>query len=92
MSIKQEVNAPLILTIGAVAGVLFLIVVMGLQAWWLWAEQGQIQANDAAAGHDDVRTLLDNQRARLERSGNIDGKTYLPIGDAMNEIAGAESD
>ncbi len=86
MSIKQEVNAPLILTIGAVAGVLFLIIVMGLQAWWLWAEQGQIQANYAAGTHDDVRIMLDQQRATLQRSGEVDGKAKMPIEAAMDQI------
>lgn len=86
MSIKQEVNAPLILTIGAVGGVLFVIIVFGLQAWWLWAEGGEMRSKTAAGGNVEMRQLHDEQRAHLARSGEIDGKMMIPIEIAMERI------
>lgn len=35
MAMRQEVNAPLILTVGAVSGVMVLVVMIGLHAWYL---------------------------------------------------------
>ena len=42
MAIKQDVNAPLILTIGIVSGLLLLVIVFGLEAWFVREENVEI--------------------------------------------------
>ena len=41
-AIKQDVNAPLILTIGVVSGLLLLVIVFGLEAWFVREETTEI--------------------------------------------------
>jgi hypothetical protein len=39
MAMRQEVNAPLILTVGTVSGVMVLVLMIGLHAWYLNEER-----------------------------------------------------
>jgi hypothetical protein len=86
MAIKQEVNAPLIITIGAVAGFLFLIIVMGLQAWYLWAEQGELQAKYGGARNVELQAMLEQQAGRLASARFENGRASIPIEQAMDVI------
>lgn len=51
MAYKQEVNVPLLMTIGIVSGVLLLVIVIGTQAWYQAEAQQEVmlEANEAAA-------------------------------------------
>lgn len=87
MSIKQEINAPLILTIGAVGGFLFLVIVIGLQAWFLWARQIEVRSKWDAAGRGEAVTMLQSQQARISNYAITgDGRATIPIDVAMQAI------
>ncbi|HEX4053594.1 MAG TPA: hypothetical protein VHX86_04955 [Tepidisphaeraceae bacterium] len=49
MAYKQEVNVPLLMTIGIVSGILLLVIVIGTQAWYQAEEQEEtmLKANEA---------------------------------------------
>ena len=42
MAIKQDVNAPLILTVGVVSGLMLLVIMFGLEAWFGYEENREI--------------------------------------------------
>lgn len=87
MAFKQEINAPLILTIGAVGGILCLLIVMGLQAWFLWAEQGEVRQKFQAARNIELQSMIDAQEAKLRVASRLeDGRTTIPIDQAMQVI------
>lgn len=89
MAIKQDVNAPLIVTIGIVSGLLLLVIVFGLQAWFVREEHAEIVEKWDAAGRSPYVELRAEQRAMIEKDG-IDEKTKqrkLSIAQAMQVIA-----
>jgi hypothetical protein len=49
MAFKQEVNVPLIFTIGVISGVLLLVIVIGMQAWYQSEEQNEIALKNSEA-------------------------------------------
>lgn len=87
MSIKQEVNAPLILTIGAVGGFLFLVIVIGLQAWFLWAREMEVRSKWDIAGRTEAARMIDQQQTRISHYAITgDGRAVVPIDVAMQAI------
>ena len=42
MAFKQEVNVPLIFTIGVVSGIMLLVIVIGTQAWYQSEEINEV--------------------------------------------------
>ena len=82
MAIKQEVNAPLIVTIGVVSGFLLLVVVFGVQAWFVREERDEIADKWREAKNVQLDDLRSAQRAKIESSGG----TMIPIEKAMQEI------
>ncbi len=87
MTIKQEINATLILTIGAVGGFLFLVIVIGLQAWFLWAEQIEVRSKWDATGLGDAAIMIQEQQARISNYAITgDGRAVIPIDVAMKAI------
>ena len=89
MAIKQDVNAPLIVTIGIVSGILLLVVVFGLQAWFVSEENAEIQGKWDAAKYTQLIDLRAEQEAKIKRDG-VDEKTKgrtISIDKAMQVIA-----
>ena len=90
MSIKQDVNAPLIVTIGAVSGLLLLVVVFGLQAWFVREEQAEIDEKWTMASYTQLIDLRASQRERIHREGAVEEGgakvRMLPIDQAMQII------
>ena len=64
MAMKQEVNAPLIFTVGIVAALLLLVFIIGTQAWFLAAERDEIARKWEQAGNP----WLDNLRREQTRN------------------------
>jgi hypothetical protein len=88
MAIKQDVNAPLIVTIGIISGLLLLVIVFGLQAWFVREEQAEIAGKWAEAGKSPYVDLRAAQRATIEKGG-VDEQTKartIPIEQAMQVI------
>ena len=90
MSIKQDVNAPLIVTTGVVSGLLLLVVVFGLQAWFVREERAEIEDKWNMAANTQLIDLRSSQRDRIHREGSVkEGDatvTMMPIDKAMQII------
>jgi hypothetical protein len=67
MAIKQDVNAPLILTVGVVSGLMLLVVMFGLEAWFGYEETAEMDRKwtvaPVAAQVDEIRA---GQLAKIE--------------------------
>ena len=49
MAFKQEVNVPLIFTIGVISGIMLLVIVIGTQAWYQSEELDEVTTKAAEA-------------------------------------------
>jgi len=101
MAFKQEVNVPLILTIGIVAGIMILVIVIGTQAWFQGEEANEIalKAQEASARALDPNSptvtfaeLKQGQKDALAAKPHWVDETKkdrmtMPIDDAMNYLA-----
>jgi hypothetical protein len=91
MAIKQDVNAPLILTIGVVSGLLLLVVIFGLQAWFVREERAEIAEKWEVSPNTYAQDLRAAQRARIHREGPVkegDAQVRMvPVETAMQVIA-----
>jgi hypothetical protein len=86
MAFKQEVNVPLILTIGIVSGIMLLVIVIGTQAWFQNEEQSEIAAKAMEFPHQGLIDLQNGQRANINSYRWVDqknGVVAIPIGRAM---------
>jgi len=100
MAFKQEVNVPMILTTGIISGILILVIVIGMQAWYTSEEQNEIavKADEAAAAALDsqlpnktVAELLNGQKLALVAKPHwVDDKkkdrVAIPIEDAKTYL------
>jgi hypothetical protein len=83
---KQEINVPLVVTIGAVSGFLLITLVIGVQAWYLSEEQAEIESK---ADSSPVQELVDAKEQQKHLSdaphwADKDHKTLvIPIEQAM---------
>lgn len=86
MAIKQEVNVPLVLTIGVVAGLILIVLVIGVQGWYQSAENDQMAEK---ADHYPNTDLIDLKAAQIDRISQyrwVDQKNNvvaIPIDQAM---------
>jgi len=85
VAIKQEVNSPLIVTVGVVSGLLLLVVVFGVQAWFVREERDEITQKWEVSKNTQLEDIRTAQRAKIESSGG----TMIPIEKAMQEIVKA---
>ena len=83
MAIKQEVNSALIVTLGVISGLLLVVILIGLQAWFRYEENTEIQAKWARSRNVQLDRILDEQRARITRTG----PTTIPVERAMRLVA-----
>lgn len=69
MAIKQEANSAVILTIGAMSGLLILVIYLGVEAWFRTEERAEQDVQWQNNPNVWLDTLRENQRANL---GGID--------------------
>ena len=90
MTSKQPVNAPLILTVGAISVMLLVVIMFGIEAWFRFEERNEIEAkyNQVSAVPTALASLKKAQIDDIERTGpSADGKVhYVKIEDAMQAI------
>jgi len=92
MAIKQDVNSPLIVTIGVVSGLLLLVAVFGVQAWFFREEQDELDTKWKSAPNVQLDNMKADQRAQIETVGyNRDdkdkkGRKTIPIEVAKQKI------
>jgi hypothetical protein len=80
MAMRQEVNAPLILTVGAVGGVLTVVLMVGVHAWFLNEEGKEVAKKERMGEPLSLVHLRDQQEAKLKTAP-------VPIDAAMHRIA-----
>jgi hypothetical protein len=89
MAIKQDVNAPLIVTIGVISAMLLLVAVFGVQAWFFHEEDTTLSQKWDAAPNVQYNDMRDDQRHQIETAGVSRGKEKfrtIPIEVAMQKI------
>jgi hypothetical protein len=89
-AIKQEVNTPLILTVGVVSALLLLVVTFGLEAWFVREENAEIEAKWRAAPNQWLDAIRTEQQAKIHSTaGWVDDKKTawrIPIAEAEKAI------
>ncbi len=95
MAQRQQPNVALLITIGAVSGFLFLVMVIGVQAWF------QYEVKEEVARKWDstpIQPLTDQRKAQLDNINNyrwIDrskDRVAIPIDQAMKIVAQGKFD
>ena len=78
MAFKQEVDVPLLFTVGVVSAVLLLVIVIGMQAWYQSEEQEEVMLGNAqAAQRADSLGLPDPTFAELKH-GQLENLAAKP--------------
>jgi hypothetical protein len=101
MAFKQEVNVPLLFTIGVVSGIMILVIVIGTQAWYQSEELNEValKADEATQrSMDGASPTKSFAELKQEQMLALNGKTHwtdpakkvragVPIEDAMDYLA-----
>jgi hypothetical protein len=90
MAMKNEVNIGLIITIGAASALLLLIVLVGAQAGFLYAENGELLRKWDMSKNEALKTARDDQTAHISHKAVVDadkGIYAIPINQAMEIVA-----
>ncbi|HZK82805.1 MAG TPA: hypothetical protein VFC46_17110 [Humisphaera sp.] len=69
MAMKQEANTPIVLTIGAVSGLLILVIYFGVEAWFRQEEKIEL---DAQWDMSPNTWLMDMRQTQKSHLGGID--------------------
>jgi hypothetical protein len=77
-AIKQDVNAPLILTVGVVSALLLLVVAFGLEAWFVWEEHTWTERKWHGFQNMDLVDLRKAQEAKITNAGFADEQKTQP--------------
>jgi hypothetical protein len=86
VAIKQEVNVPLVVTIGIVAGIFLLVIVIGMQAWYQSEENNELTAKENLFPNQPLIDLKTSQTARINQYRWMDqanNVVAIPIDKAM---------
>ncbi|MGD1276989.1 MAG: hypothetical protein ABR964_07185 [Tepidisphaeraceae bacterium] len=86
MPMKQEVNVPLVLTIGIVSGVLLVVMIIGTEAWYRSEEQSEIAAKAREYPYQPLIDLKASGSKRISEYRWVDrnnGVVAIPIERAM---------
>jgi hypothetical protein len=86
MAYKDDANSPFIITVGAVGGFLVIVIVIGLQAWFMSEEQAELDHKYAGVVNQELQDVRQQQRTNLTTYRWIDrnkGIAAIPIDRAM---------
>jgi hypothetical protein len=101
MAYKQEVNVPMVMTVGIISGILLLVTVIGTQAWYQSEEQDEIMLKSGEAAARSLTIELPNatfaelkkgqEKALWAKTHWVDEKkktrVTMPIDEAMEYLA-----
>ena len=92
MAMTQQANAPLIITIGAVSGLLLLVLMFGVEAWFRYEERAELDQQWSESKNEWLDTLRDGQTKHLNTYAfNAESKNWtIPIAQAMEKVAATE--
>jgi len=89
-TMPDKVNAPLIITTGAVSGLLVIVIVIGLQAWFLSEQQAESARKNENAVNYALADLQTRQIKQLSGNRVVDKDKQvvaIPIEQAMSIVA-----
>ena len=89
MAIEQQPNTPLLITIGAVSGFLLLVLIIGVQAWFLREVQRETRIKYEDVPQQPVTDLKLEQLTKIHQYRYVDqakGRVAIPIDQAMKMI------
>jgi hypothetical protein len=89
MAYQEDTNSPLILVIGAVSGFLVIVIVIGLQAWFLNEEQQELSQVYSGAVNHQLRDLRIEQNRNVSTYRWIDRDKQIvavPVDEAMKML------
>ena len=69
-AMRQEVNAPLIVTVGVLSTLLLIVVMFGTEAWFVKEERDEIAEKWEVSKNEQLATLLADQRAKINGIDN----------------------
>jgi hypothetical protein len=88
-AIKQEANAPLIITVGVVSAMMVLIVMIGIHAWFIKEERDEIEAKWEMNKNAALVNLRTGQEQRLSNYAWTDKEKQtvaIPIDEAVKNF------
>ena len=85
---KNQVNAQLLLTIGAVGGLLLLVSAIAVDGWYKSTEQEIVASNWEKYPNTWLNGIREREQANLAASGPVDNgkRTAMPIAQAMQYV------
>lgn len=83
MTSKQPVNAPLILTTGAISVLLLVVIMFGVEAWYRYEERAEIEDKWAHSPNTALANLRLAQAEHITKGVTPDGKQVMPVAAAM---------
>jgi hypothetical protein len=89
MATRQEANAPLLAVIGIVSALLLIVIVIGIQAWFMSEQSAEIERKFGDAQATSLVNLKTEQQHNLETGRWVDRKkgiVQIPIEQAMELI------
>lgn len=89
--LKNDINVPLLATIGAISSLLLVTILLGVHAWYLFEVKTEFDAKWANATSDRVVELKRSQMSQLEAKGvsRADpekGTFRIPLADAKKAV------
>ncbi len=93
MAMKQEVNVPLVLTIGAVSALLLLVSVIGIEAWFVAEESSELDVKWNDFPNVELVELRTTQQANISSYHWTDmGKSavVVPVEEAFSQVIAAQ--
>jgi hypothetical protein len=88
--LKDDINVPLLVTIGTVSSVLLVVILIGVHAWFLWEFKYETDKKWAGTTNERVTTLKKSQADSLKVIAKADpakGTYRIPIEKAMEAVA-----
>lgn len=95
MAMKNDVDVPLVITIGAVSVILLVVIIIGTQAWFMSEEREERAALWEEAPNVAVINLLNRQRERINSYRWEDRQKQtvaIPVSEAMRIMAEKHGD
>jgi hypothetical protein len=89
MATRQEANAPLLAVIGIVSILMLIIIIIGVQAWFMAEQRADIERKFGDTQSTSLVNLKTEQTQKLETARWVDqskGIVQIPIEEAMKLI------
>ena len=89
MAQREQANVPLLLTIGAVSGVMVIVLSMGIQAWFLREVQREVAAKWDGVPMQPITDIRRQQEINISQYRWVDKdkqRVAIPIDEAMKLV------